>query len=303
MNKFKKILLGALSVLTLGLFVVTGAKVEAQSFTNGDSGFSLVATNKVRTYTFAPTFASSKTFNQNDKVIDITVISSATGNANNGFIKMNTGSQWKVPVPSDASGNITISSNQSKKTDIYFTVNEVNSTAVTPTAGKSYTLDADGKTALSFTNEAVEGNSDSGYYLIITIAKNLQATELKIELDDGLFVSTPSLEAQENSAKTAVRFIATVSGVTSEALISSWTVTMSLEGKTDYVVDFTDLYVSVGGENGKTAVENTVYLVGTLKNIPSTFSGTINTKVSITLADGNSTKLVSNTVSSTFTAQ
>ena len=34
MNKFKKILLGALSVLTLGLFVVAGAKVNAATVTN-----------------------------------------------------------------------------------------------------------------------------------------------------------------------------------------------------------------------------------------------------------------------------
>ena len=46
MNKFKKIMLGALSVLTLGLFVVTGSKVEAATTFVFNANTGTLAANK-----------------------------------------------------------------------------------------------------------------------------------------------------------------------------------------------------------------------------------------------------------------
>ena len=111
------------------------------------------------------------------------------------------------------------------------------------------------------------------------------------------YISNPELEQQENSTGTAIRYIATVKGVTSNALITSWTVTMSIDidGKADYTANFTELYTAVGGNNGKSAAADTVYLVGTLQNIPAKFNGrTISTTITVTLS--NSETLTSNTV-------
>ena len=116
-------------------------------------------------------------------------------------------------------------------------------------------------------------------------------------------VETPVLEQQENGTGTAIRFIATVEGITSETQVASWKVIISTAGKTDYVSSsFTDLYTAVTANNadknnGKDAADNTLYLVATLKNIPSSYNDvTISTKVVVTLNDDNHTVLTSNVV-------
>ncbi len=116
-------------------------------------------------------------------------------------------------------------------------------------------------------------------------------------------VKTPVLEQQENGTGTAIRFIATVEGITSETQVASWKVIISTAGKTDYVSSsFTDLYTAVTAnnaakDNGKDAADDTLYLVATLKNIPASYNDvTISTKVVVTLNDDNHTILTSNVV-------
>ncbi len=173
-------------------------------------------------------------------------------------------------------------------------------------ATSNRTLKIGNGTATTVTQNKVtlqSGNIDKTHNTIVQ-SGNMGWCGIDIVLT--LKISTPVLEQQENASGSAIRYIATVEGVTSESLIQSWTVTMSIniEGKSDYVVIFTDLYTAVGGTNGKSAADDTVYLVATWKNIPSSLNGKkVSTNFKITLNDSSSTVLTSNTVEFTINVQ
>ncbi len=100
-------------------------------------------------------------------------------------------------------------------------------------------------------------------------------------------IETPILEQQETTDGTSIRYVCTLGGIVDLSQVTSWTVTMSMEGKSDYVKTFDVFYSAVGGTNGKDKFDYTWYLVATLTNVKSSYNGqVISTKFTLNLADG-----------------
>lgn len=155
----------------------------------------------------------------------------------------------------------------------------------------------------SFTSPTTSGTAKS-YYLDVPTAgtyyigtsKSINFYELEIIETE---VSTATLEQQENSTGSAIRYIATVK-TPDTSLIKSWNVKFTLEGKNSAFVteSYTVVYTAVAGNNGKSSAENTYYLVATLNNIPASFNGRkLTAMVTVTLEDD--TKIESNILTHT----
>lgn len=107
-------------------------------------------------------------------------------------------------------------------------------------------------------------------------------------------IATPVLEQQETTDGASIRYVCTLDGIVDLSQVTSWTVTMSMEGKNDYSKTFDVFYSAVGGTNGKEKADYTWYLVATLININSSYNEkVIKATFTLNLADG--TTLVSNT--------
>ena len=107
MNKFKKVLLGALSVLTLGLFVVTGAKVSAET-TNMDKGGTKEVTSNNGEVTELWDFSKNKlsdTYTWKSDDTDsyhpgLSLNSGTVKSHKSGYLSVASGSSFYVIVPS-----------------------------------------------------------------------------------------------------------------------------------------------------------------------------------------------------------
>lgn len=192
MNKFKKIMLGALSVLTLGLFVVTGSKVEAASLENGTV---LVSTTTyagdTKTWGFTTNLPSSNT---NIAVgSDINGIVSAKdgtngsksapiaikSSASNGYDTY-PGSEFLVPVPSaDSTGTVTRTGNANNSRYLALGSN----TAVALASPMTFNFDTDDIE----TNPTLSNNSTvTGYYLRFVVSGGEAKTfSISVQLKDG----------------------------------------------------------------------------------------------------------------------
>ena len=183
MNKFKKIMLGALSVLTLGLFVATGAKVIAAAYDNPD-GCSKTVTSTVKTYALTANTTSQHSLSNGDTVFDITcVTSSSSALHKSGYLKMNDGSEWRIPVPSDAVGNIKFTATSNNKAERFWTI----------VKGTNENTDSSGNNSansatVSFANTAVSGSGENTY-VTVSVTGQLNTSEIKVTLTTGSFLS------------------------------------------------------------------------------------------------------------------
>lgn len=169
MNKFKKVLLGALSILTLGLFVTTGAKVNAASYEQGNVNVTTTtSTNDTKTWTF--TTGTDITFSNGDDLYGIYIfkgnnkVAMKANDCLDLYTDKNTqggdgGSYIYVPVPENTtSGSLTVlwTSNNSKR-GLY----------LTSTSDDTYILSnktAPGET-VSFNSTNINSDSTYGTYL------------------------------------------------------------------------------------------------------------------------------------------
>ena len=192
MNKFKKVMLGALSVLTLGLFVVVGTKVEAASLENGTV---LVSTTTyagdTKTWGFTTNLPSSNT---NIAVgSDINGIVSAKdgtngsksapiaikSSASNGYDTY-PGSEFLVPVPSaDSTGTVTRTGNANNSRYLALGSN----TAVALASSMTFDFDTDDIE----TNPTLSNDSTvTGYYLRFVVSGGEAKTySISVQLKDG----------------------------------------------------------------------------------------------------------------------
>lgn len=192
MNKFKKIMLGVLSVLTLGLFVATGAKVEAESLENGTVLVSTtVYAGDTKTWGFTTNLPSSNT---NIAVgSDINGIVSAKdgingsksapiaikSSASNGYDTY-PGSEFLVPVPSaDSTGTVTRTGNANSSRYLALGSN----TAVALASSMTFDFDTDDIE----TNPTLSNNSTvTGYYLRFVVSGGEAKTySISVQLKDG----------------------------------------------------------------------------------------------------------------------
>ena len=192
MNKFKKILLGALSALTLGLFVAVGTNVDAASLENGTV---LVSTTEyagdTKTWGFTTNLPSSNT---NIAVgSDINGIISAKdgtngtksapiaikSSASNGYDTY-PGSEFLVPVPSaDSTGTVTRTGNANNSRYLALGSN----TAVALASPMTFDFDTDDIE----TNPTLSNNSTvTGYYLRFVVSGGEAKTySISVQLKDG----------------------------------------------------------------------------------------------------------------------
>ena len=192
MNKFKKVMLGALSVLTLGLFVVVGTKVEAASLENGTV---LVSTTTyagdTKTWGFTTNLPSSNTNiavgsdingivsakdgTNGSKSAPIAIKKSAT----NGYDTY-PGSEFLVPVPSaDSTGTVTRTGNADSSRYLALGSN----TAVALASPMTFDFDTDDIE----TNPTLSNDSTvTGYYLRFVVSGGEAKTfSISVQLKDG----------------------------------------------------------------------------------------------------------------------
>ena len=113
--------------------------------------------------------------------------------------------------------------------------------------------------------------------------------------------ATTSVLLERQSSSNAIRYITTITGYAKSDIVS-WNVTFNLNGTNVSTSNYSVLYLSVAGDNGKDSVENTYYLVFTMTDIPSSQNGnTLSCYMTITLSDD--TTVQTNTVSDVLSIQ
>ncbi len=187
MNKFKKILLGTLSALTLGLVTVVGVKVNAASLTYGtDVVTTTVYTGDTRTWGFTTNLPSSNTSIAVGSDIN-GIVNAVKGEKNtqinssssNGFQTYNN-TEILVPVPSaDSTGTVTRTGNSNGSRYLALGSN----TRVALASPMTFDFDTDDIE----TNPTVNNSTLEGYYLrFITTGGEAKTTGISIQLKDGI---------------------------------------------------------------------------------------------------------------------
>lgn len=254
MNKFKKILLGAVSVLTLGLFVVTGTKVRAAS-----EEWYKADTETTTSAISAGKFFDGTSFSITSGVNSITKTQCGAGDVYLSTDTGKTGIKFTYGLNSASNGTtFTITAKYDVSISFYYTACDKGSSfAATTASTKSTKLQVDG-TATTSSN--VSHSSNLAYVYETTIS---QGNSKIFSLSSGKFVLFGVCSTYEGGktneekivdAKTAIKAIGTVEySAECDALIAAATIKINVcDNKID---DLNVAYEDDATKNYKTVYE------------------------------------------------
>lgn len=227
MKKFKKIMLGALSVLTLGLFVVTGTKVNAADSINyGEEGVSKAAatTTAGNTYNLNAYYGSSSDTNADYGVYhlnfssinfdagsnvtqheDLTAYLKTSSETSSGYgwrAKSSTGCNIQIKIGAQQSATIIIylyynSTNNGVNID-GTTYTTTNSSKVVDKVVKNYVNDTDS----TYTYTIAPGNKSGITYIsTTTTALSTDGVSVHFESNGGSNVDTQTVKSGEKATR------------------------------------------------------------------------------------------------------
>ncbi len=226
MNKFKKILLGTLSVLTLGLFV--GTKVSAATLNDVRT---ISSDGTTSSWDFASTSVKALSSNYTIPAKTIDYIDGFTNDAKDsgkinkdGYLEIPANKHCFLSVPSGASGNFkfTCKDNITSETEV--------SKQRTVTIGETTLYTNSTEQTIAFTSDAIEtitGLDGSWLQIACNSAKPARISSASIELTTGNYKSIWTVNFYENTADTDTYY---TENVVDGNTISNWPTDPSKDG-------------------------------------------------------------------------